>query len=214
MGSWERGRSWVCEWRERKLVLGALKWGGHRSGGGLGLLVWWPRAEGRAPLEGGKGNRPRGGCRETQEAPAPPPTQAQREAVGSWGGRALGQLQTCGGGGLGHREKAIGSQATRVSVPQCVCSGSGEARTRRWWQERREGKEGSCCRSLDVVCTGSLGGGGDPGAGLGDGGLSITAPDPGHSQSLRKWEQWTQGRLGRKLTHWPHVWEQRPHSPC
>lgn len=89
---------------------------------------------GRATDEGGVQGDPKSPC-------APPPAQAQREAIGSWGG--LGVTADMRRGGLGHREKAVGSQATRVSVPQCVCSRSRETRARRWWQERREGKEGA-----------------------------------------------------------------------
>lgn len=121
MGSWERGRSWVCEWRERKLVLGALKWGGHRSGGGLGLLVWWPRAEGRAPLEGGKGNRPRGGCRETQEAPAPPPNTSSTGSSRKLGWQGLGATADMRRGGPGaqregHRKPSHQGECSSVCM--------------------------------------------------------------------------------------------------
>lgn len=157
------------------------------------MLVWWPREKGQAPLEGGEGDR-RGGVQGDPRSPcAPPLSTSSTGSSRKLGWQGPGQLQACGGGGLGHREKAIGSQAARVSVPQSVCSGSGETRTRRWWwQERREGREGSCyCRSLDGVCTGSLGGGGDPGAGLGDGGLGEHRPLAGRCQSIRKWGSWS-----------------------
>lgn len=105
------------------------------------MLVWWSREEGRAPLEGGKGDRRGGGAGRPKKPLRPPPALAQREAIENWGG--LGVTADMRRGGLGHREKAIGSQATRVSVPQCVCSRSRETRAGRWWQERRKEKEGA-----------------------------------------------------------------------
>lgn len=102
-----------------------------------------------APSWGGKGDRRGGGRGETQEAPAPPPARPPRRKPWRTGeAEPPCQLEACGGGDLGPRERPSRSGATGVSVPHC--GGGGGTRT-----EMAEGKEGrggrpSLCRSCDA----------------------------------------------------------------
>lgn len=118
MGSWGEGPRLGLRVERKEAGVGGGLGGGvqDRRRQGLASVVVKRRRPGSP--RGWEGRQTRGGCRETQKAPAPPPAQAQREAIGSWGG--LGVTADMRRGGLGHREKAVGSQATRVSVPQCL----------------------------------------------------------------------------------------------
>lgn len=194
---------------EKESGVGGLRWGAQdRRRRGLACVVAKRRRPGSP--RGWEGRQTRGGCRETQDTPAPPPSTSPAGSSEKLGWQGLGATADMRRGGPGAQREGIGSQATRVSVPQCACCGigraGGEARTRRRWQERREAQEGAAAAAL-VGCALAAGGGGDRVPAGGMVGSVSTAPDPwltavwaGHSQSLSKWGRWTQGGLRRKLT--------------
>lgn len=72
LGSWGEGPRLGLRVERKEAGVGGGLGGGYRTRGGKGLLVWWSREEGQAPLEGGKGDRRGGGAGRPKKPLRPP----------------------------------------------------------------------------------------------------------------------------------------------
>lgn len=157
MGSWGEGQKPGLRVERKEAGVGGLKWGAQdRRRQGLACVVVKRRRPGSP--RGWEGRQTRGGCRETQEAPAPPPSTSSAGSSRKlgWQGLAWGNRRHVEGGPGAQRggRRKPSHQGECPSV--CVLRERGDKDKEMRQRGGREG--GSRCRSPDgCALAGSVG---------------------------------------------------------